>query len=187
MNIEILLAENIERDTEKDAIWRLLCESDREFFPPLSCRASTTQSEFKSEIAPDTPRAYFNKMIKQTFLLAYQEELLVGFLSFIHNYANKNILFHQQVVQSKQNNYITTICVDCESRNHGIAQKLYNAIEACLPIWLQTHFVSTRTWSANIPQINLLTKRGYALCKRITNNRKYCDMIQDTLYFIKEV
>jgi ribosomal protein S18 acetylase RimI-like enzyme len=187
VNITIAVAKKPEKDLHKDAIWSLLCRSEDEFFPPLSCRASTTQSELTKERESAPPRAYFNQMIKQDFLLAFQEESLVGFLSFIHNYTNKNILYNDRVVHRDLNNYITTICVDSGSRKHGIAHQLYSSIEACLPECLQTRFVSTRTWSSNKAQNALLRKRGYTMCKRIEDDRKFLGITDDTLYFIKEV
>lgn len=187
MNIKVIAAETPTTYLHKEAIWSLLCQADEEFFPPLSCRVSTTQAELVKERKPEAPHAYFNQMIIQEFLLAFQEETLVGFLSFIHKYSNKNILYNDQVVDRDQNNYITTICVYPRLRKHGIANQLYTSIEAFLPESLQTRFVSTRTWSSNKAQNALLAKRGYTMCQRIARDREFLGTANDTLYFIKEV
>jgi ribosomal protein S18 acetylase RimI-like enzyme len=187
VNIKVIVAETPKIYLHKEAIWSLLCQADDEFFPPLSCRASTTQAELRKERKSEAPHAYFNQMIIQDFLLAFQEETLVGFLSFIHKYSNKNILYNDRVVDRDQNNYITTICVYPGLRKHGIADQLYTSIEACLPESLQTRFVSTRTWSSNKAQNALLAKRGYTMCQRIARDREFLGTTNDTLYFIKEV
>ena len=72
----------------QDDVWELLCASDKEFIPPLSERNSTTQQTFTGVKAENSGLLeYFQHMLEQEFILAIENDKVIGFISFIpdHN------------------------------------------------------------------------------------------------------
>lgn len=70
-------------EKEKAFVWDILCQCDDEFYPKLSARNSSSQKNLKDAEAVENhekPIVYYEEMIKQDFLLAYEQEEVVGFL-----------------------------------------------------------------------------------------------------------
>ena len=92
------------------------------FVPPLLQRKDPVQSCFHSKyIDMDKPTCYFEKIIKQRFIICKVSETdqIVAFMTFIDNYKCKEML------DIGASNYITTLCVQKENRRKGILKKMY--------------------------------------------------------------
>ena len=166
----------------------ILTECDKEFIPSLSSRSSTEQTDFitiENKNINNKPLKYLNKVVEQNNILVIDNGTIIAFMSFIHNY--KSEFFNNDNFQDI-NNYISTICVRKNFRNQGIAEILYEYIENNLPKDIKSQYVSTRTWSTNIPHISLLKKRNYEITHISKDDRALPngDKI-DTFYFGKRL
>ena len=172
-NITIRFFESITDDKTRDGIWTVLCECDKEFYPPLSerkifgnllnmnCRVKNTEKK---------PYAYFKSMIKQHFLIAFiDDRYIAGFMSFLSCVKPKEF--------PAVCNYYTTLCVRKANRNKGIATQL---LTFPLPEKFTSNVTITRTWSLNFPIIKSLGKSGFAIKKVSANDR---EQGVDTLYY----
>lgn len=181
MNVIIQYSNSLAQGKYKQAVWRLLTETDKEFIPPLSFREGTTQQNLGGK-APDIPISlfpYFTEIQNQHFIFAINnEDEILGFMSFKHPYINHNIEEYCPC------NYISTLCVSKKFRGNGIAGLMYRYIEENLPRSITSGYIATRTWTGNISHIHLLEKRGYALVKQLTNDR---GKGIHTVYFVKKV
>ena len=164
-NMEIIYIKPKDLIKSKDFlnnIFDILVECDTEFVPILSSRTTTKQTNFNSIEIYDTntkPTEYFINITKQHNILAIQNDKVIAFMSFIYNY-DKNEFFNKKNINDI-NNYITSICVKKDFRHQGIAGKLYDYIENSLPNDISSQYISTRTWSTNIANLNILKKRNF--------------------------
>ena len=162
---------------EKEAVWEILCECDRDFYPRLSLRNSSSQKNLKDNdegTAEDKPTVYYEEMIKQYFILAYDGEEVVGFMTFKKNYEC------DALKEFGISLYITTVCVRKARRGQGIMKALYQVMEQEVPAQCGCNRISTRTWSLNDAQIHELTKRGYEKLAVLKDDR---GPGVDTVYF----
>ncbi len=115
----MIFIENIEKlsEIEKQQIFDLLVECDKDFLPPLSSRMSSTDSSFV-ELQHPLPIQYFESIIQQDFIIAKTENKIVGFLSYIHQYSNPSL------PQTASSNYVTTTCISPKFRGKGISKQL---------------------------------------------------------------
>lgn len=66
-----------------DDVWNLLCRYDRAFIPPLSARENTFESNLLGSSPKNAkPKKYFEELKDQSFLIALQENRVVGFMSY---------------------------------------------------------------------------------------------------------
>ena len=162
----------------------ILIECDEEFIPSLSSRSSTEQTNFisvENQNTDNKPIRYLKRMLEQNNILVIHNKTVIAFMSFIHNY--KSEFFNKDNI-----NYISTICVRKTFRNKGIAKNLYEYIENNLPKDITSQYVSTRTWSTNLPHINLLKNMNYEITYIVKNNRVLVNRdIIDTIYFEKNL
>ena len=151
----------------EDQIKRLLWLCDRDFYPPLSTRGSTTEQNLKSgEESLSGPELYMNSLRAQSWLLAVSEGELRGFMSFIP----------EKVVDDIPCVYFSTLIVDPEARHQGIARLIYRAL-------IEDHAGKTivlRTWSTNRGHLILLEELGFRPYKVLKDDRG--DGV-DTIYF----
>lgn len=165
-------------EKEKEAVWEILCECDRDFYPRLSLRNSSSQKDLKGNEAESTadnkPTVYYEEMIKQYFILAYDGEEVVGFMTFKQDYTC------EALEDFGVSLYITTVCVRKACRGQGIMKDLYRVMEQDVPGRCNCNRISTRTWSLNDAQIHELTKRGYEKLAVLENDR---GPGVDTVYF----
>jgi len=143
---------------EKEMVWDILCQCDGEFYPRLSARNSSSQKNLKDTgtvQGEEKPTVYYEEMIKQDFVLAYEEEQVVGFMTFKQNYECEALSGFGTSL------YITTVCVRKELRGRGIMKALYRTMEEEVTKACGCNRISTRTWSLNEAQIHELSKRGY--------------------------
>lgn len=177
-NITIKFFERITDEKMKDEIWKILCECDKEFYPPLSERKVYNNSLLKincrARIADKRPYAYFKSMIKQNFLAAFiDDRYMAGFMAFLSNVTPKEF--------NVKCNYYTTLCVRKANRQKGIATKL---LTFRLPEELRLEITITRTWSLNYPIIKALGGAGFTIKKVSSNDR---DKGVDTLYYQRKI
>lgn len=169
-------------EMEKEAIWEILCQCDEEFYPPLSARNSSSQKQLKSEdggsmMQTQKPVAYFEEMIRQDFLLAYDEsERIVGFMTFKKDYICESL------EKFGRSLYITTICVRSECRGQNILGMMYEYMETEVTKQCGCLRISTRTWSLNTAHMHGLARRRYEILDILKNDRGNG---VDTIYFGK--
>ena len=180
-------------EKQKEDIWEILKSCDEEFLPPLSQRTSTSQKNLggpgsqaaaasvsarEPAVLPDPdagPRAYYNEMICQEFLLAMEEEEMTGFMTFRQNYR------YEKLPESfNPSLYMTTACVRREWREHGIMSSLYGCMETEMTARFRCPCITTRTWSTNTAQMHGLPQRGYQAILVLPDDR---GPGVDTVYF----
>ena len=157
-----------------DEIYTLLEQCDNEFFPPLSCRSSTTQKNLTDiQRNSDGIKNYFEQMKSQKILVAVEDEKLIGFVSFRENHIT-------DVISSEDlpNIYVSTLLVNFDARGRGFARKMYDYLFDTY----KTHNVFTRTWSTNFKHIKILEKFGFETFKTLVDDR---GKGIDTVYFKK--
>ncbi|MCU6763685.1 Uncharacterised protein [uncultured Roseburia sp.] len=148
-------------EQEREQVWEILCQCDDEFYPPLSARNSSAQKQLKAApgetmIKSGQPTVYFEEMIKQQFLLAYDDTgCVIGFMTFKTDY------ICEALEDFGTSLYITTICVRKHCRGQSVMGKLYDYMEAEGTKICNCPRVSTRTWSLNGAHMNGLARRGY--------------------------
>lgn len=182
--MKISYVNKMEDENINKEVFNILKSCDHEFYPPLSSREKSTQMNLKTffrDVESNPPLKYYENMIKQKFLLAFDEEKLVGFMTFIYDYKSD---IYAEKTQDAMNFYITTICVDKMYRKKGICNLLYDALEDLHKNNSIKSYISTRTWSENNSHIAILDKRGYERHKVIEDDR---GIGVDTIYFLKEI
>ncbi len=159
----------------RQTIIEMMEESDNDFIPPLSKRTSTTQQNLLEEnVGENSVIPYFNQMNEQMILGAFEEENLLGFVSFKENYVN-------EIIEEKflPNIYLSTLILKKEARGRGLTQKMYDFLFNNL---YPDRSIFTRTWSTNFAHLKILSKFGFQCIKTIPNDRG--NQI-DTVYFAK--
>ena len=178
MTIEYIAVDKLPK-TYYDGVKRLLVLTDEEFFPPLSVRSGTTQSDFHPDepdysAGGDSITLYFQALLKQSFILAVADGEIAGFLSYIRNHVADGVDI------SPENAYVSTICVAPAHRRRGIASTFYDKLEADERI----PFVFTRTWGQNDSHIYLLKRRDYEKIAEFADDRATG---VDTVYYAKKM
>lgn len=160
-NLDLLFLDYLTKDYE-DEVKEILFNSDKEFYPPLSFRKGTTQSNLNLEDGESkVPLDYFIKMKEQSFILAIEDGKVIGFLTFRPSY-NLDLENFKCICS-----YVSTIIVVPEQRNKGITSKMYDKLFKIS----KDDFVATRTWSTNNSHMHLLDKKGFDLVSRLINDR----------------
>ncbi|MCR5716432.1 MAG: GNAT family N-acetyltransferase [Lachnospiraceae bacterium] len=159
----------------EEDVRQLLYGADHEFVPPLSSRNDTTQASLlPGKASGQPPVSYFETMRHQSFLLAIDNDRVVGFLSFIPAHT----------VQLQETaclcSYVSTIIVDPAYRGRALTILLYQKLFEIT----QDPSVVTRTWSQNIAHLTILHRLGFALVMTLPNDRG--EGI-DTVYYQKEI
>ena len=163
-------------DKEKyiNNIRQLLEKCDKEFVPPLSVRQSTTQTSLKDlNTNSNSIEDYLKNIKDQDIIVALDNDIVVGFMTYKKNYTCEHISTNYSI-----NIYITTILVDPEFRKRGITKEFYRL----LLDRYGDRYIFTRTWSTNIPHINLLTSLNFYEHCVLENDRGHNI---DTIYFCR--
>ena len=174
------------RDSKKHVKYMttLIQRCNNDYFPPLSTRGGTRDSDLKKcEISHIGINSYVAELLGQENIFAVSDNReLIGFMSFIHNRRGETIF---DCLNYGLNNYISTICVEPNHRNCGVATAMYDFIEEKLPNALCSSFISTRTWSGNENHIHILKRRGYSLIHTKIDDREYNGEKANSVYFVK--
>lgn len=153
-----------------------------EFIPPLSCRRDIQEKNLSqgTSFFDENIESYLNSLFEQSFIVALDNEKVVGFMSFRENYIPAEIKAEIKSGNMLWYNfcYVSTIIVDREYRKHGLATQFYHELFKLFDL------ITTRTWSINYGHLNILQKLDFKLVKRISNDRG--ENI-DTVYFLKNV
>lgn len=158
---------------EKTAIRRLLELADEEFVPPLSARTGTKQREGLDDPSGEDLSAYLEAALDHQYLLARQEDRVVGLLSF-HEYDAPEFGAFRPA------NYVSTVIVHPDARRNGYARGLYEYLIDDLPRASRRPHVTTRTWGTNDSHIALLEELGFVTLEVVPDDR---GPGIDTVYF----
>ena len=146
--IEFVLFDERLKKEYGDRIYKILYDSDKEFFPPLSERVSTTQSDLKAQGKSGGIDNYFNAMMAQDGLGIFIDGTLCGYISFIRNYVNEEING-----LSYPNIYVSTLVLTAFCRGKGVTKRAYDYL---FNEQFANNSVYTRTWSTNYAHIKIL-------------------------------
>ena len=179
-----LLFEKQLSDQYAEEVRQILYKADEEFVPTLSSRNGTTQKNLggsgtqtntnQVDAEKEYPVAYFEVMRQQAFILALQDEKVVGFLSYIPH--------HSITVAGKalECAYASTIIVEKACRGKKITEAMYGKLYEVS----EDAYVATRTWSLNHAHIHILEKEGFCLAETLKDDR---GPGVDTVYYVKEL
>ena len=168
-------------EAERADIWEILKMCDGDFYPPLSQRQSSYQKTFAAntgEVSDEGPRAYFDEMIRQEFLLTYVGDEMVGFMTFRTGYE-----YEKMGPEYNPSLYMTTACVKHSWRERGIMGALYDMMDEMTKRF-GCPAVTTRTWSTNDAQMAMLPRHGFRELCVLKDDR---GPGVDTVYFGKIV
>ena len=164
-----------EKELYADSIKALLKESDNDFLPPLSKRGSTLDKSFSQSPNKNGILSYFEEMQKQEILGAFEEENLIGFVSYRLNFTSDII-----TEENLPNIYVSTLVLSKSARGRGLTKVMYSHLFNEL---YADRSVFTRTWSTNAAHTKILSGFGFSELYRKKNDRG--DGI-DTVYYKKE-
>lgn len=171
--MKIVEISSLSAEYEED-VWGLLVLTDEEFVPSLSSRNSTQQLDFNEEAGRvNRPYAYYEAIKEQEFILAVEENKVVGILSYIPNFKLPFRYKGEEIIS----NYVSTIIVHPDYRGRKITQKLYRRLMK------KSENITTRTWSENMAHITILQTLKFDLIQRIENDR---GPGIDTVYYMKK-
>ncbi len=157
MEMKLLLKAT--QPTELKILYDLLVLGEGEFVPPLSSRTSTTQQTLSAS-GKGGVDAYFEEMKKQSFVLAWEGEVCVGFMSFLTEYENPHLPTGKKL-------YASTCVVHPEHRGKGMMTGFYREMIRAFP----DRPIYTRTWHENFGHLKVLNKLGFELLETILNDR----------------
>ena len=169
--MEFKTYEYLEDPSLLKAVYDLVVLGDKEFIPPLSSRSSTTQQTLAGASGNGID-SYFEEMKKQSFVLAFEEGKVAGFMSFRENYENDHL-------PKGENLYASTCVVHPDFRGRGMMRGFYEAMIALYP----DRDLYTRTWHTNYPHLKVLDRLGFAEIVRLPNHR---GPGMDTVYFCRK-
>lgn len=141
----------------KAGIWKILCDVDEEFVPPLSSRGGPKDKSFdaRGPLEPH-PHEYFQRMkLQPSYFVEYESEM-VAFLAYVKDYNVPEIDYCVS-------RYVSTIGVSQDFRRKGLARKLYENLIEDVKSECSSNKIVTRTWSSNTGHINLLKDLGFEL------------------------
>jgi len=154
-------------------VLRLLQTVDAEFYPPLSARHGTTQTDFVDDHVHTSIWNYFSQMLHQMTITATVGGRLAGLMSIICGYNLPEARIHPPSY------YVSTVAVEPQFRRNGIAASLYQAL---FDFAVRPSTVATRTWSTNLSHLALLQKDGFEVTLRRVGDRS---PNIDTVYLTK--
>lgn len=176
--MQIIFTDELSKTPFEQDVWNILCECDEDFVPPLSARENSSQKNLNDikSVEKLLPYTYFDSMKKQNFILVLDNNCVIAFMTFIHQY------FCEELEHIGMSNYITTICVRKLYRNNGLLKQMYAYMEENIPAQYKLPYMSTRTWSTNTYHLIALDRLGFHISTRLKNHRGP-DI--DTIYFYK--
>ena len=159
-----------------DEIWQVLVECDKDFVPPLSSRSGTTAKTLSTEGLWGGPTSYFDEVMQQYNLLAHYKGELAGLLSLIPHHEDTDLL-----ADWSPSTYISTIAILPPYRRHGLGKALYESVFALSPD-LASPYVTLRSWSTNVGNLDLLAELDFTEVVRLPDHR---GPGVDTIYFAR--
>ncbi len=163
---------------ETEAMYRILTECDRDFYPPLSARSSTRQLSWDGQTAGhDGVRDYYQVLLKQENLFWKEDGEIAGFLSFVPYYTCEHLKDYEEIC------YLTTLCVSPKFRGRGLSPRIYGAVFDYIHRTYLNSTIAFRTWSTNAAQMYLVKKLGLTEILRLKDDR---GPGVDTIYYVLE-
>ena len=148
---------------EKEIV-AMLVDSDKDFVPPLSARASTLDKGFTSvKENADGVYSYFFEMKKQKILGAFDNGDFIGFVSYRENFVSDEIS-----EKELPNIYLSTLVLSKKARGKGVTKKMYSYLFD--ELYSESH-IFTRTWSTNVAHTKILSDFGFFEILRKENDR----------------
>lgn len=148
----------------KQTILEIMRLCDNDFIPPLSARNSTTQkSLIGGKSTEEGLISYMTEMLSQVVLGSFENNNLIGFVSFKENYLSDVILD-----SDLPNIYLSTLMLNKEARGKRLTQQMYDYL---FNVVYPDRSIFTRTWSTNIAHLKILEKFNFSLIKTIKNDR----------------
>ncbi|RKI63614.1 N-acetyltransferase [bacterium 1xD42-67] len=144
--------------TQRDQVLKILESCSDEFVPPLNQRHSPTQENFTKE---DTMGSYYEEVLKHQFILALEQEQIIGLLAFLDGPS----FLSQPAI------YISVVCVSKTYRGLSVAHSLYSTLLSVVPCHYCKDVFIVRTWSTNTIHQQLLSHLGFTIEKIIPNHR----------------
>ena len=169
----VLKESNNLNENERQDVWNILVETDKEFVPPLSARNGTTQANLINVESTGIPKEYFDVLMEQYFIYIVEDNHVVAFLSYRRDH---HVTYDGLDITG---DYVSTVATTRLSRNKGYLQLLYKTLFSSR----KGHKFITRTWSTNDSHIHILKKLGFKLIDSIKNDRG--ENI-DTVIYMKE-
>ena len=143
----------------------LLILTDDEFHPPLSGRDGPTQTNDLDTERNDAIDSYHEELMEQPFILAFDDERVVGFLAFRNGYETP------EIGDFSPSNYVSTLVVHPDHRRQGYARQMYEMLLTNLSASYRSPYVTTRTWSTNESHLTLLDELGFRNLATIEDDR----------------
>ena len=155
--MEIKLLKEEEKAFYKEQLFSLLYEANEDFVPSLSARFP------EAKTVEEGVRRYFGEMMTANLLVTLDGDKLLGFIAFRENVSGNYI--PEGVTP---NLYIGTAVISKEARGKHLTTRMYEHLFYTLR---SDYSCFTRTWSTNAAHIAILTRMGFALTKRVENDR----------------
>ena len=154
--------------------WELTKDANNDFIPPLSARNSTVQKTLDGSTEDsEEPWAYFEIMKGQRNIIAFEGNDVLAFISYIpnHDVETPDGILH--------GNYLSTIITNKNTRNKGLAKRLYAEL-----INITEDSIITRTWSTNYAHLHILEELGFNNCLTLPDDR---GAGIDTVYYERKI
>lgn len=175
LKISLVILSDKQKQFYREQIIEMMTLCDNDFVPPLSSRNSTLQQNLKDSTSNKNGIAnYYEQMAQQHILAAFEDENLLGFVSFREDFTNEIISQNET-----PNIYISTLILSPLARGKGLTYKMYDYLFNEL---YSDRKVFTRTWGTNIAHTKILTKFGFSELFRKQNDR---GIGIDTVYYKK--
>lgn len=157
--MQMIFTDELSKTPFEQDVWNILCECDEDFLPPLSARENSSQKNLDEIVSVEKslPYTYFSSMKKQNFILVVDNNLVIAFMTFIHQYTC------EELKEIGVSNYITTICVKKAHRNKGLLKQMYAYMGENIPSQYKLPYLSTRTWSTNTYHLITLERLVFRL------------------------
>ena len=174
MDFKILDAK--EKRRYSSDIIKILTAADKEFVPPISERASTLDNSFCGRsLHGSGVTLYFEEMIKQEVMCAFEDGELLGFVSYRLDYVS-DLISESEC----PNLYVSTLVLSEKARGKGLTKRMYSYLFCDL---YSDRNVFTRTWSTNFAHTKILQSFGFSEIIRKENDRGNGI---DTVYYKRE-
>ena len=172
--MELLYFESVAVSGYCKEIQDFLVMADKEFFPPLSSRGSSTQTDLQNaDTVSDGAKAYYEAMSIQPVIVAVEDGRCFGFMAFKKDYTC-------EYYDKTPNLYASTCVVHPDARGKGLMRGFYQTMIDLFPLCS----IYTRTWHTNTPHLKVLDRLGFRLIAQLKDHR---GPGLDTVYYCKEV
>lgn len=178
--VEHIVTTSMSDTDTQSLVKKMLEEHADDFVPSLQARISVAQSDFTDVATEVGVSRYLQSLVDAGMdcLVYLKENTPIGLLAYKRDLDSTDPLLYG--VADDVSDYIATILVSKEVRGLRIADRLYEEVEKTS----SSRSIVLRTWSTNMPQRRIMSRRGYEQALVIKDDRG--EGI-DTIYFRKRV